>query len=191
MAIIPGIYASQISGHLIPPSSFYSIATVTVSVAASSITFSSIPNTYKSLQIRSISKDTDASYNGYTSAIISFNGVTAGSNYAFHRLNTASGSVVAYGAANSQIALDTMDASSGSGMTNIYANSIIDIIDYASTSKNKTLRYIGGFDNNSTNGGISLVSGLFINTSAISSITITANDIAWAIGSSFALYGVK
>jgi hypothetical protein len=183
--------SSGVSGTVLTPSSFYNIATQTVSVATASITFSSIPSTYKSLQIRSISKDTDATYNGFTSALIRFNGVTNNSNYAFHRLNTASGSVVAYGAASSQIEISTMDASSGTGMTNIYAGSIIDIIDYASTSKNKTVRYIGGFDNNSTGGGISLVSGLFMSTSAISSITIASNDIAWAIGSTFALYGIN
>jgi hypothetical protein len=48
-----GIMASQISGHLVT-NSYESIQTVTVSTATPSITFSSIPATYKHLQIRGL-----------------------------------------------------------------------------------------------------------------------------------------
>jgi hypothetical protein len=191
MAVIPGILASSITGHLVT-SNFFKIATVTAAGGETSLSFTSIPSTYKSLQIRVLSKDTDTTYNGFTSAILRFNSDSTTGHYSYHRLNTSSGSVVAYGnGSTSSISLDTLDASSGSGMTNIFAGGIIDVIDYASTTKYKTLKYLGGFDNNSTGGGISLVSGLWQSTSAVTSLSIASNDVAWAAGTTFTLYGVS
>jgi len=65
-----GIMASAISGNLFTPSKDYdSIATVTVSTAVSSITFSSIPATYRHLEIRFIAQNS-----GYRDIWGRFNG---------------------------------------------------------------------------------------------------------------------
>ena len=79
---LAGIYGT--GAPPIPPSSFESIATATGTGSSGVITFSSIPSTYKSLQIRYMSKDTNAS-DGVLNPKIQFNSDT-GNNYAYHEL---------------------------------------------------------------------------------------------------------
>ena len=71
--------------------------------------------------------------------------------------------------------------------------SIIDIHDYASTTKAKTVRSIGGFDDNATIGisRMQLSSGLWTQTTAISSLVFTFGGDALNAGSVFSLYGIK
>jgi hypothetical protein len=64
-------------------------------------------------------------------------------------------------------------------------------LDYANTNKYKTTRSIGGNDNNGS-GFVSLISGLWLSTSAISNIEIIPlNGTLWTQYSHFALYGIK
>jgi hypothetical protein len=68
---------------------------------------------------------------------------------------------------------------------------VIDIIDYASTSKNKTIKTLGGIDRNGS-GSINLVSNLWTNTSAINRLDFyISTGTAFATGSTIALYGIK
>jgi hypothetical protein len=180
MSPILGIYASQITGHLVT-NNYSSIQTVTVgSGGASSITFSSIPSTYTHLQIRGIARDASGNNNGY----IQFNGDT-GSNYSYHYLVGGGSSASAGGAASATNSL-VMQYNNGS---NMFGATILDILDYANTNKNKTVRSLNGWDQNGS-GSIFMWSGLWMNTSAISSITLTEAG-NFAQYSSFALYGVK
>jgi hypothetical protein len=73
-----------------------------------------------------------------------------------------------------------------------FGGSIVDILDYANTSKNKTVRTLTGADRNG-NGLIGLRSGYWNSTAAVSSISIiaTSGSTGFAQYSSFALYGVK
>jgi hypothetical protein len=63
------------------------------------------------------------------------------------------------------------------------------IID-TNTSKNKTLRNLGGYENNGS-GSILLNSGLIPITAALTTFVITPQDGSFAQHSSFALYGIK
>jgi hypothetical protein len=79
--------------------------------------------------------------------------------------------------------------------TTYFSVSIIDILDYANISKNKTNRVLTGIDKNGS-GSIQLTSGAWFNTAAITSITITPQSNTTPTNtleqySSFALYGVK
>jgi hypothetical protein len=180
----PGIVASQISGHLLPTSGFVSLATTTVgSGGASSITFSAIPNIYTHLQIRSIQKESSGS--GTPSSGMQFNGDT-GSNYSYHALyGTGAGS-----GGGAAIASTTQAYIGNSSTTaNIFANNIVDILDYSNTNKYKTLRSLSGVDYNGS-GFVALTSSLWSNTATINSITILPY-ISFAQYSIFALYGVK
>jgi hypothetical protein len=184
MSPILGIYASQISGHLVT-NSYYSIATQTVgSGGASSITFNSIPSTYTHLQIRFIGKI--GSSTGAPS--IYFNGVASGTSYAWHNLRGDGSNASANGYASQSYMSDTVSPSS------IYNNSnfsvgIIDILDYANTNKNKTLRQLVGVDNNGS-GALELYSGLWANTAAITQLDLF-NGYVWQQYSTFSLYGIK
>lgn len=165
------------------PSSYESIATATGNGTASSVTFSSIPSTYKSLQLR-ISYLATA-----TKLFLQPNGDTNTANYARHSLYADGSTVSALGVA----------ASTNPFITNLAADSsttnptvvIIDIHDYASTTKNKTVRIFTGIDNNGS-GAVNLNSILWMSTTAISSLVIpNQNGNNYNTGSTFSLYGIK
>lgn len=168
-----------------PDGAFDALATVTVpSGGVASVTFAGIPNTYKHLQIRTIAKSTSTASQGD----LTFNGDT-GSNYAWHQLF---GNGSSAGADNSTSRANIVGVASlvTSSNANVFSASIVDILDYANTTKNKTVRHLVGQEDNST-GVISLNSGLWQNTAAINTITITARSNAIAQFSQFTLYGVK
>ena len=112
---ILGIMASQISGHL-ETNSYESIATVSLGSSQSTIAFSSIPSTFKHLQLRLFLKD-DRGLNR-DSVKLTFNGDTA-SNYTEHALfGDGSSAAAQAGAPTNQISM--YRASGNSGATNIF-----------------------------------------------------------------------
>lgn len=169
------------------PSSFESIATVTATGSSTTaLSFTSIPSTYKSLQLRFSYAITS---NSGATVGVTYNGVTT-SSYVYHFLTGAQGSAQA-GSQTAATSFNPQGALNAARMTYPHVG-ILDIIDYASTSKNKTTKILFGRDENTTNTGeISLVSSLFLSTSAISSISFTLDSDAFAAGSTIALYGVK
>ena len=189
---ILGVVASAISGNLTPPNSFESIATQTVGGAgASSITFSSIPGTYKHLQIRGIGKTNRPTYSN-DNIKIQFNGDTA-SNYYSHQI---------YGdgvtAATNSYGWTAMYYGGNIGaqlIANNFGTTVMDIFDYASTNKLKVCRILAGFDNNNNGtdkGIVALNSGHWRSTSALTSITFSAAEgTGFQQHTTFALYGIK
>jgi hypothetical protein len=164
-------------------SSYESIATVTVGSGGSSyVEFTSIANTWTHLQIRTISRDTTGNNQSYG---IRFNSDT-GANYSWHRLYGYGTGVGAGGAANA----NQMYAGYYSNASNNFGANIVDILDYANTNKYKTLRSIGGFNDNSE-GRIFYNSGSWRSTNAITTIRITPDSWDFAQYSHFALYGIR
>ena len=168
--------------------SFESIATV--NATGSSVTFSSIPSGFQHLQIRGIYRDSSTSSTQEAPLFVQFNG-DGGNNYSQHYMRGNGSSATAVGnASQSWIRID------GAGMVSTSGNfgaSIIDVHNYRSTSQNKTLRAIAGSDANisQTNYMISLSSGCWFNTTAVTSITLFAGNGGFVSGSTFALYGIK
>lgn len=162
--------------------SYESIQTVTVAAGntASYITFTSIPSTYTHLQIRAFHQS-DASPESY----MQFNGDT-GSNYKIHFMY-GSGASAAAGVGSSTSNL-SFNYSGGTG--SIYGASVTDILDYKNANKYKVSRSLGGYDANGS--GLEIMySGLWMNTTAISSIKLYQASGNFNQYSSFALYGVK
>ena len=182
---IIGVIASSISGNLWVANSYESIATSTVAASETSIIFTSIPNTYKSLQIRYLAKRNDALNTSTCS--IQFNSDTA-TNYVIHEVN-GNGTAAAASANTARTAIGTQYVT-GTTPTNIWGVGIIDILDYASTTKNKTVKSFSGGDVNGVGGIVVVGSGLWLSTSAITSITLAVGS-NWVNGSTFALYGTK
>lgn len=153
--------------------------------SGSSVTFSSIPSTYTSLQLRVLAKLSADDY-----MCIQLNGDT-GNNYALHAL-TGNGSTASAGAATALNYLNIYGSGNvGQGFTQPIV-SISDFHNYASTTQNKTHRAIIGCDRNTTNGEINLVSGLWLNTNAINSIRVFQySGATFASGTTIALYGMK
>jgi len=174
-----GIVASSMRGAT---NSYESIATVTVGAGGqSSIDFTSIPATYKHLQLRSINV-TGTSVNTIN---MTFNG--SSSSYAQHVLYGDGSSAAAAAVTSSTYAVIGLNGTSTSPSANI-----TDILDYTSTDKAKTVRSLSGYD---TNGGgyVQLRSSLWYATpAAINQITLTIyNGANFSQYSQFALYGIR
>lgn len=167
------------------PTSFESISTITLG-STGGVSFTSIPSTYKHLQLRCSLIGNDASL-----ITVRYNGDT-GTNYARHWIQGDGTNVLVNGEQNMSYWRGGVTPTSGS-TTTIFTPVIIDIHDYASTSKYKTSRSFTGFDLNGTWGnGVYLLSGLWQSTSAINQIDLniqTSNG--FIAGSVFSLYGIK
>lgn len=164
------------------PPAFESIATVNPN-GVSTVTFSSIAASYASLQLRM-----NVWGDGNGTVGIKFNS-DSGANYSFHHLYGNGTSAGAAGYANrSYIELTT-------GQTVNYGTDstftlIIDIYDYASTTKYKTFKDIFGKDANGS-GIVGLGSGSWRSTSALTSIELSLDTGTFQSPSKIALYGIK
>ena len=177
MSPIFGATASQVL-RWAPSGAYDAIASTTLSASAASITFSGIPSTYTHLQLRVLcGASTNASVN------YKLNSDGTATNYYYHRLQ-GDGSSAASAAGNLNRILDY------AGTSTYFYGAVIDILDYASISKNKTLRAIGGHDNNS-NGLIGLYSNGWTNTAAVTTIDLYPDAGNFVTYSSFALYGIR
>ena len=167
------------------PSSFESIATVTLTSPTFGITFDNIPQTYTHLQIRAIVKSSNASAQAYW---MRFNNDSTNGNYAWHYI-TGNGSTVTASKEQPSSVILPGEIPSNSGST--MAGTIVDILDYTNTNKYKVTRGLTGFDNNGS-GSIWFASGLWLSTSAITKIYLQDSSTSnFQTGTSFALYGIK
>jgi hypothetical protein len=186
---ILGIWASQNYPRI--TNSYESIQTVNVTSNTATISFTSIPGTFKHLQIRFIARDNRAT-TGFDNMMMKFNG-GASATYSWHRL-AGSGTAAAAAASPSSgdIALSEAAISRGNNASGIFAPGIIDILDYTNTNKYKTIKALHGGDANGS-GSIVLTSGLWYgSTNAITSIDFTAEGgNSFVSGTQLALYGIK
>ena len=171
---------------------YESISTVTVGAGGSStITFSSIPSTYSHLQIRGISRVSTGGGSGTVSLQLNFNSDT-GTNYTSNHVLYGTGSSALAAASGTSMALGSIvNFPQSSATANAFGVVVADILDYANTNKYKTVRGLGGYDGNDTNGIVTFRSFAWMNTAAISNITFTSGSGDFAQYSSFALYGIK
>ena len=174
------------------PAGTWFIQRVTATGSETTLSFTSIPQTYSSLQIRGITRRNSTG----TSVEIFELGCNsdAGSNFTTHQLYGNGTTVTATGQA-----ANTYDNSAvgwmmyGTATAGMFGATIIDIHDYASTTKYKTRRIFSGVDSNAAFAGgqrVGLVSSLWMSTNAITSLQLYANGNTWAAGTTFALYGM-
>jgi hypothetical protein len=172
-----------------PASAYESIAVATVpSGGLTSIVFDSIPQSYSHLQVRVSGRDNRSLFRDFFG--INFN-ADFGNNYAGHSLSGdgSSASASAYSTFGEMqfLAVSATNANNATG----FGACIIDVLDYQNTSKFKTVRGLGGYDDNGQ-GVIQLQSGLWQSTSAINRMIITpGSGSSFSENSLFALYGIK
>lgn len=175
-----GILASASGG-----ADYELISTTLVSSAVASVTFSSLSAaTYKHLQLR-ITERSSASTN--SQLYIRFNG-DSGSNYSEHQLAGNGSSATSYGGGSVTFAPLGNGVESG-GTTNAFAGRIIDVLDFGSSSKNKTIRELYGFAANTNKVG--LFSAGWFSTGAVTSLTVGMNGGNITADSRISLYGLK
>jgi hypothetical protein len=166
------------------PTSFESIATFTAAGGETSLTFSSIPSTYSSLQIRIAAISTR-----YSSMTMYFNNNSSSGAYS---------DVGMYGRENSSAGVwrnTSQNYFSLSYAANYPASpkpwlGVIDIFNYSSAYKTAIKGQVGGA-NNTTAGanGVELTNGLWNSTDVVSRIDILSSSALQA-GSIVALYGI-
>jgi hypothetical protein len=156
---------------------------------AASVTFSNLgdySSTYKHLQIRGTARSNRATFSVDTMTILfDSNAMTA-----YHRLY-GNGSSVFSNADSSIAEIATDVAASGS-----FGAFVIDLLDFYSTTKNKTVRGFSGTMSADAGGftgkEVQLASAFRNSTSAISAITLDPTFGASLLtGSRFSLYGIK
>jgi len=161
--------------------SFDSILSANGTGSSGTITLNSIPSTYKHLQLRiSMVASSGDCY-------IQVNSDT-GNNYARHVLRgSGSGSGSTFGVASTFTFANLFPGGISSSFPSV---AVIDILDYASTSKYKTFRIFSG-QRFTGSGYLEFCSGLWMNTAAISSISVLNSGSSWTTNTRVSLYGIK
>lgn len=159
------------------------IQSQSLSASAASVTFSNIPQTYKSIAVLISARRDSSSGSGAINA--QFNGVTTGYS---SRVLWGNGTT-----ANSST--DTVwrigSCGNSSDVANTFCSSLNVIPNYASTSVNKIGYLDDSAENNATTGFETMQANLWSNTAAITSIAMTnPGGGNFVFGSTFTLYGL-
>lgn len=166
------------------------ITTQVLTGSAANITLDSLntwASTYKHLQIRYTEYYNQAGFSTW----VRFNG-DAGANYSFGALAAGGNTpLTATGGTSNNFAFVNHPITGHSSDTNVRTVGVIDILDFASTSKNKTIRSLYG----QAGAGAWLVglhSAQWMSTAAISSMTFGVNGSPqFAAGTRYSVYGIK
>ena len=164
------------------------LETTVLASSASSVTFSGLGaySDYKHLQIRWVAKSTA---NNQDHLKLTFNGSSA-SSYVDHNLNGDGSAVSSNASSPSQTYIRLLFANAYSGAPG-FASGVMDVLDFSSASKNTTIRSLHGYQYPVQRTRIVLSSGAWFNTTAVTSLTLTAFSDQLAANSRFSLYGIK
>jgi hypothetical protein len=160
-----------------PTPTYTPLANVTLGSAASSLTFSSIPATYRDL-IVVVSAAGSTTLEGR----LRLNG-DSGSNYNYNRMSGSGSAATGADAANQSSAFLSAIAQA---TTTARMQMNINIMDYSATDKHTTI--INRADQ--AENGTDAIVNRWANTAAVTSVQILTSTGNWASGSTFALYGV-
>jgi hypothetical protein len=167
------------------PNTFELIASSTVGLlGASSIDFTSIPSTYTDLCIKASLRTAQfGTSDPIQSLLIQFNGTTT--NYSYRLLQAYNNSTGSYNGTTRFFG----DAPNSDATASTFGNLEIYIPNYAG-STNKSYSADSVTENNATKAATDLDAGLWSNTAAITSISISAASNLVQYSTAY-LYGVK
>ena len=170
---------------------FHHLETVLLGGNAASVTFSNLGqySDYQHLQLRVAVRSNNGAV--WEEMKLTFNGSTSG--YRSHLLGGTGSSVFSAWSDTTDTYLKPWAFSVGANATaNVFGAAVLDILDAFETTKNKTVRALGGRVPANGETRIALSSGIWTNTSAITSITMAPEaGSQWVAGSRFSLYGIK
>jgi hypothetical protein len=170
------------------------LETTTLATSASSITFSSLSayaTDYKHLQIRAVTRDTRA-ISGANNVIMHFNNDTSGSNYYQLHFLKGDGTSVSSGAEGATSYILPYTQPSANDTTDAFASAVIDLLDVFNSNKYTTSRSLRGVNLDaaySTQVGLS--SGFWMNTAALTEISLAPVVGSFAAYSRVSIYGRK
>jgi len=154
------------------------IAWQSLSSATATVTFSSIPGTYRDLRV--VIQGLGPA--GGAQAILRFNGDTASNYSQVDAVGT--GSVTGSNTNSGTSILHTIAASENSTNYSLYT---ADVLDYSATDKHKTLLSRWG----RADTAVEMDAARWASTAAVTSVSFTIYGATWSAGSIFALYGVS
>jgi hypothetical protein len=189
MALFPlGILSAAGAGDL-PAYELVSTTLITTNTASVVFDTSSLGSTYRHLQIRAVARTSNSDNNGFLGLRI--NGDTT-SNYNEHYLYQDLANSIATSFNGAFTSAFAAPVSANSNVSNAFGGFVMDILDFASTTKNTTSRSLGGFAG-AAGSEHRLSSGLHRSTAAVSSITIFERAYSGNLmaGSRFSLYGIR
>jgi hypothetical protein len=162
------------------------IATTTLTTTGQLI-MGSIPSTYRHLQIRIHAR----SNHGVSNAALYFgfyNTSDSGTSYSYHHIQGNGSTASAVN--NISMPYTYFGAIPGaSANANTFATFVIDIPEYSSTVKAKTMKMIGGYDSNGS--GIAIMaSGMHTTTNPINAVFIDG-DTGLVAGTRVSIYGIN
>ena len=161
-----------------PTPTYTALANITLGSSASSVTFSSIPATYRDLVlIESFQHTTTGSQ-----SLMKFGDTST--NYSMVTMR-GDGSAANSAAFSGEASLGTTPGNTNN-TANVQLTCVRQIMDYSATDKHKTI--LQRF--NDTSQHTIAVAGRWANTSAITTIALSNLSGNYAAGSSFALYGI-
>ena len=167
--------------------SMFPIATYTVSgTSTTTFTFSNIPQTFTHLELRVNGKSARADLTN-DSLYIRLNG-DSGNNYTLHGLEGGGSTISVASAINVSVLLG-YTTGNAVGQNNMFSPNLLTFVDYSSANKNKVVRTICGHDYNGS-GNATEFTGMWINTAAITSISVVANVGSFISGTRADLYGI-
>ena len=186
--LIPfGILSAAGAGGAAPAGAYELIQTTVLGTDTASVTFSSLgdySSTYKHLQVRTLARVSAAT----TETLLIRLNADTGSNYSWHGLSGNGSAVSSFAlTSNSYMGIGIHPGSNSSA--NIFGLTVIDFLDTYSTTKNKTARSLGGMNGATTT--VRLHSGLWQNTSSLTSIQVFSEVSNFVAGSRFSLYGIR
>jgi hypothetical protein len=159
-----------------------STSLITTNTASVSFDVSSLASTYRHLQLRVVGRDSAAT--DESTYFLRLNSDTTNANYNYHGLVGLGSSVISFSAT----AGITLPIAGANQTANSFIGSVYDILDPFSTTKNKTIRGLGG--HTALINRIALVSGLWRNTNSVTNITL-ASVANFVSGTRFSLYGIR
>jgi hypothetical protein len=160
-----------------PQPTYTALATVTLGASASSVTFSSIPATYRDLILVHNGTSSNASVN----TVLARLNADTGSNFFQVAMNGD-------GSSTSSFTFTGTGVSAGFTRSTELSVNITQIMDYSATDKHKTAL---SRHNNSAVGAVRAAATRWANTAAVSSIVLVIDTGAtFSSGTTFSLYGV-
>lgn len=166
----------------------FELISTTVLGSSGSVSFTSIPQIYKHLQIRAVARTTASQVPDQL--FIRANNDTTADRHGWHYLNGNGSSVTSGAGVTNETGVRMQMITGANATTNSFGAVIVDILDYASTSKNKTFRGLGGYTS-ATGSEIGLSSGFYESTSAITQLDVFGLFLAMAANTRISLYGIR
>lgn len=185
--ILKGVVASQITGHLNPyaTGSYESIQTISVGSNVQTVQFTSIPQTYKHLEIRGFTRDT------YTNTYPGIYATIGGSSGTFNYMGGDGGGGV--GGVGGAVSAYTGNSVGNDQTAGNYMPMIIRIPDYTNTSRIKMMNNMLAHSSNGATNTVSFWTWSSGSTAAVTDVLFGEGDTNFKLmpGSHWALYGIK